>query len=389
MKKHCLVYVLSLIGLSAGQSLSSETLSPPNFDEPMEFYSGCSANAIESCYVTGIGVITSDTPEKFRAHMESEGQYVYLSSPGGDLGAGIQLGKLIRENGNYTSIGDQFIRSQIDNNRLYNDNGEMIEEEEWRKLHPEYNSYREIYVCNSACAYAFLGGNVREIPDGAKLGFHQFSSTQIAIDAEVSQALSAQILEYVLQMGADARIFIAASGTPAEEMYYMSKEEAVEIGILPPPPFAELDLEPYGKGIVAFSMRQIPLEAYDATQQITFYCRDSQVPYLLLTAEGLENSTRSNLRFMPGVWTDSPGSITTDGVSFDLAPKSVTERSVSGAFLYETQLDVETADAIARAENVNVTVYRSRAERWDVRVNLSLNQKQRDNLNAVFRFCVS
>ena len=81
------------------------------------------------------------------------GSRLYLHSPGGSLGGGLALGRVIRENKLETLIG------QVDPALPYVDSK------------PGY--------CYSACATAFLGGEYRYWTNGSVYGVHRFFGTNI------------------------------------------------------------------------------------------------------------------------------------------------------------------------------------------------------------------
>ncbi len=98
------------------------------------------------------GVIDSDAPARFSAMVKSgqvpEGSNIYLNSPGGDLMAGLALGRLFRAAQMTTFIG--------------------------RPVFMSSNNQAQVgaVLCASACAYAYLGGMWRWAPrSGAPLGF--------------------------------------------------------------------------------------------------------------------------------------------------------------------------------------------------------------------------
>lgn len=324
-------------------------ISSDSYNRPMTFYTGCTANAIESCYMHGIGRITQDTYLKFR-ELLNEAMIITLSSPGGDLGGGIDLGREIRRAGRQTQIEG---------------------------------------LCESACAYAFLGGTVRFFRPENKLGFHQFYWGGDDPSGTISQSLSAQVLAYVLEMGIDARLFISASATPFDKMHYLTEEQAIDVGISPPNTFSPIDLEPYKGGIIAFSKRQIPLEPYDASMQVTFYCRGRGEPFALMTAVGPEESNPAVTNgYVEGIWSDSPGRITADDHMIDLPPGSVYQRFDPGFLYYEVEMKKEWLQRLINASDLNITIDRPRVMQWSVRMNLELNDGDRQALSAAFRFCI-
>lgn len=356
----------------------------PSHDEPMRFFSTCAGNAYESCYMTGIGIITPDTPAEYLQHVSENGgkPFIYLSSRGGSLKAGLELGRLFREHDMITLIGDEFLMWKEETEGRGTDGYDSF------ATNPEYKNYEPFQECNSACAYAFLGGTTRHIPSGTRLGFHQFSSTKASLDENTSQNLAAAILAYILEMGVDARLFISASTTDFEKMHYVTEAEAKEIGILRPEPFSDLVLEMYNGGIIAFSKRNTPLRPYDRTTQITFYCRSPADAYAMLTTTGPEDPFEFETPYTKGIWSDSPGHLGTNDFGIYLPAKSVQQRSIPGALLYEIKLKKTWIEQLFKADVVSISVERSRGWGGDARIDLSLDDEQRNSLKAAFHFCI-
>jgi hypothetical protein len=127
---------------------------------------------------------------------------VWLNSPGGNLFAGMQLGRLIREQGASTHI--------IDGRTLFP--GE----------------------CYSACALAFLGGVHRFVDNGARYGVHRASlpADRATGERDLASQLSTAIGSYVREMGIDARLLILWTSAAPGEMYVLSPREARELRVV-------------------------------------------------------------------------------------------------------------------------------------------------------------
>lgn len=176
-----------------------------NANDSMNFYQASAGNSYEATWIAAEGTITADTPQKFRDYLRkngAEGGKVFFNSPGGNLLAGLQLGRILRDEGLAVSVG---------------------------KTMRDPDGFRETLsagVCASACAYAFLGGIDRYLfPNGWKLednkiGFHQFytdssitnalsaAEATVVKNATLSQAqfITGIIAAYIVEMGADATL---------------------------------------------------------------------------------------------------------------------------------------------------------------------------------------
>ena len=125
---------------------------------------------------------------------------VWLNSPGGNLFAGMQLGRIIRTHGASTHI----------------------------------INYRTILAgeCYSACSLAFLGGVYRFNDNGARYGVHRASVGPTTGDVDLGQNLSAAIRSYIREMGVAARLFDLWVKAGPDEMYLLSQQEAEDLGVV-------------------------------------------------------------------------------------------------------------------------------------------------------------
>jgi hypothetical protein len=171
-------------------------------DGPMHFslHRPCQGTA-SFCgpYILAQGEITSSSPSEFENIVRKLNfqPSVYFNSPGGSLGAGIMLGRVIRKFGLDTYVGGPY--KEVKNVRGYTD------------------TLVERGLCLSACAYAFMGGRTRELADGGILGVHQFQ-TRDGDSGEGSAQLTVAILSaYLEEMGIDRALLDLASATkPAQ-----------------------------------------------------------------------------------------------------------------------------------------------------------------------------
>lgn len=114
-KSLCAAIFLALAGSGAAAQLSPASCSRPGaleydaFDAPMTFALATNkGNMRTSSWIVGTGVIVSDTPDQFRNFLDREGGaggQLVLHSPGGNLAAGLELGRVIRSWGLTTHIG--------------------------------------------------------------------------------------------------------------------------------------------------------------------------------------------------------------------------------------------------------------------------------------------
>lgn len=219
--------------------------------------------------VVADGEITSDTPRRFQEFLDKEPFdgfvfEIHLNSPGGNLYAGIELGKMIR---------DQKLSSNI-------------WQYEPRKAGEEFYSPEVSGPggCYSACALAFLGGEVRAVSEGSTIGFHQFSgSTGTAASAEANaQLASGDVLDYIIRMGASPSLFKRMTEALPDEMFLPDANQLLEFGIASKDAFSGFSLEAYGDGIVASAVFPENTKGDNYVYQVSTYCKNG-VPYLLLS----------------------------------------------------------------------------------------------------------
>lgn len=322
---------------------------------PMRFDFTCFGNAVESCFVYAEGEIGPDTDRAFAAFLESntvEGNQIVLHSSGGNLGAGIRLGRLIREAGLTTIIGEA------------------------KRVEGSLSGYAwpTAGICVSACAYAFLGGTTRRMREGSELGFHRFYLGMQGASSS-AQRVSGQVVSYLVEMGVDPRIFAKASSEGADSMYWVPLEEAEDYDLITPFGYDDFFLEPYGNGVVAASKRKTPPGPYDNVYQVTAYCR-GDVPRLLFTAT-----------FAPEFAAEFDITIDSGERRITPAARVLTRRTDAAGYL-EVSLSRADAAALEKATRVKTGFGYGRAAGGRYGTRLDLSDIDRKMLAVAFRFCL-
>src|SRR4029453_10003342 len=150
------------------------------------------------------GRIDAGAPERLTKALDTiNGRIaIWLNSPGGNLFAGMQLGRVIRKHGASTHIIDS------------------------RTLLPG--------ECYSACSLAFLGGVYRFNDNGARYGVHRasFQDGPTTGDRDLAPELSASIKSYIREMGVDVRLFDLWVKAAPDEMYVLSERQAKDLGVV-------------------------------------------------------------------------------------------------------------------------------------------------------------
>lgn len=323
--------------------------------EEMHFDFACLGNAVEGCYVIAKGQIVADTPQKFTAFMQREspeGNKVLLESHGGSLAAGVTLGRMFRAREMHTVVG----------------NGAPVIARE---------GFPDPAICASACAYAFLGGQTRTLPQGSQLGFHRFFIPGTRIDEASAQSLSGELISYIVAMGVDARVFSLASTKGEDEMHYVSPEEAEAYELITPYGYQAFFLEPYGKGVVAASKRKTRTEAYDLVVQMTAFCKKGEAKLLFHAPQhGLDHAQPEELI------------LTHDGQRTVVpASRSKIRVTKDGAYI-ETRLSPAQASSVANATKLGTAYRFPRVVGGSYGAYFELSDMDRSMLSAAFRLCL-
>lgn len=157
------------------------------------------------------GDIESSSPQQLeRALQPLKDVYywVYLDSPGGNLFAGMELGRVLRKHGAVTIVARP-VRGATYENRSGG--------------------------CYSACALAFLGGTYRLKKEGSVYGVHRAYRSQprpAANDLDVGQVLAAAVGAYIREMGVDGALYDLIASAGADEIRVLSEAEQLELQVV-------------------------------------------------------------------------------------------------------------------------------------------------------------
>ncbi len=192
----------------------------PALAEPMTFrLAGNGGNCSECAWIAAEGEITEAAPGALTSFLDDHhARLVVFDSPGGDLGAALRMGRILRDRGKATGVG--------------------------RTVRDAYGTFSTVVegTCESACAFAFMGGEARRIdqPDAnqfvplpGKVGMHRFyTRTGNEIPSAATQQIMGQLLIYVQDMGVDPRVLSLASTASEDEMYFFSVDEREELRLV-------------------------------------------------------------------------------------------------------------------------------------------------------------
>jgi hypothetical protein len=206
--------------------------------EPGSCGPGCSE------WIAADGTIDRGATQQLRALLRKTGTRkvpVYFHSPGGSVGEAIAIGRVLREYGLRAAVG-RTIPQGCDPLQVREPACDTLKRSS-RDLPAELRTARTL--CNSACVYALLGGAVREVAPGARLGVHTaalrrigkedlaVSGRKLSSDEEQKYmgALTARLTHYMKEMGIDVALVEAASKIKHEDVRFLSRDEIARFRI--------------------------------------------------------------------------------------------------------------------------------------------------------------
>lgn len=154
------------------------------------------------------GTIEKNSPKKIKEVLnkhKNEYIHIYIDSPGGNLIAGMEIGKILRDNSVSITVGKKGLERKADAG-----------------------------LCMSSCSLAFLGGVYRYMAEGSEYGVHR-ASTQSGpseFDLDNGQIISALIGAYIREMEVDSRLLDLIVGVGKDDIYVLSTRELKEIGVI-------------------------------------------------------------------------------------------------------------------------------------------------------------
>jgi hypothetical protein len=198
-------------------------------EQPMTFELVGNGGNCSGCeWISATGIIHSETPMVFLDYIEKNYKNSYVPaitfhSPGGDLLAGVQLGKIIRERGIDTGV------------------GETLPDGDWHRQ------------CSSACVFAFMGGVERIIDkEKDKIGISYFYGKRALADVGALQQAIMGVVAYVKSMGVDTDILFRAAMVPPTKMQWLTPDEIVSFNLdNMNEKTTGWKIEPYNGGIIA------------------------------------------------------------------------------------------------------------------------------------------
>jgi hypothetical protein len=323
--------------------------------------------------VVANGVITSETPARFQSFLDTEPFdgfvfLIHLNSLGGNLFGGIELGRMIRQQGLTTDV------------RSYE---RRPTGQDWYQ--PASNGQGQ---CYSACALAFLGGEIRELSDDATLGFHQFSGgTGNLEEMQIgTQLVSGEILDYMTSMGASPALFTRMSTALPNDMFIPNGEELLAYSIISKDAFTGFTLEPYREGVIASSVFSENTQGSNLVYQVTTYCRSEKL-YILLSGRPEFSGLHSEFAISVGpvldgfeIWRDG-----VDSESYSYSPNAVQFRS--GQQLVEIQVNTRFLEMISKGRTRGAVQF-PRVYGGSMAFDIEATPDDLTRISSSFRLCI-
>lgn len=177
---------------------------------------------------------------------------VRLDSPGGSLSEGLEIARLL------SSL------SQIVSAEVASDEGTPA-------------------TCASACVLAYLGADLRYLPETARIGVHQFRDPSGAIPADaamdIAQRLSSQIVGLLQRQRIDTALFDRMAATTSDGIDWVPREDLTAWRVVTGPIFDERMEYRNVKGKAALHTIQ---EGVYGTHQMTLYCDAGLIGFAVL-----------------------------------------------------------------------------------------------------------
>jgi hypothetical protein len=181
-------------------------------------------------YIFGDGEIVSESVAKlqeamtkFKAH---PGTIVVLNSPGGNVEAGLEMGRMIRKAKMNTTVGTL--------NPTYIGLSPNLEPQMVPftplPIAPPFPGY-----CYSSCTLMLLGGVVRSVSSASDYGVHRFSYVKAPEDvADDAQKETAGILAYVEEMGVSGEFMTEMVKKGSDDVTHLTEARLAELHVITP-----------------------------------------------------------------------------------------------------------------------------------------------------------
>jgi hypothetical protein len=184
-------------------------------------------------YIFADGYFCPDTDQKFQQFLtqtppKAPNTIVVLNSGGGNLGAGMRMGRIIRQQKMWTQVGSQLPLMIPQNENIPAQTVPYLSE----LTSPPFAG-----ECASACTITFMGGVSRTIGYGSNYGVHQFASNTQASGAALqsdTEITSAQLVAYLTEMGISPNYMVDMVQKTGNDVTNLSMKELQQLNIITP-----------------------------------------------------------------------------------------------------------------------------------------------------------
>jgi hypothetical protein len=231
-----LLIAMANIAPAAAQG-GAQTSSQPACDQPEMTFTTWSSNLGRRFgegqreYIFADGYICANTDSKFQQYLtknppQGPNTIVVLNSGGGDLGAGLRMGRIIRQRKMWTQVGSQLPLMIPQNENIPSQSVPYLAEPSSPPFAGE---------CASACTFTFMGGIHRIISYVSNYGVHQFESTQQDPNLEAdTEATSAELAAFLNEMGISPNYLVFMVKKRGNDVTNLTMRQMQELNIITP-----------------------------------------------------------------------------------------------------------------------------------------------------------
>jgi hypothetical protein len=205
-------------------------------------------------YIFADGEITTSSPADFNAalarYQAQPGWIVVLNSPGGNLSAGIKLGREIRAHGLWTEVGSYAPTAMIAPPTLSREALLYLRQ----PASPPFPGY-----CYSSCTIAFLGGVVRSIGLESDYGVHRFYSEGSAVGRTSDiELIMGDIVQYLSDMGINPDFITQMVRKGRSDVTHLTFDQLAKLRVITPRWTTNWSLDQGDTGIYLLGRAQRP-----------------------------------------------------------------------------------------------------------------------------------
>jgi hypothetical protein len=185
----------------------------------------------EGCreWIAAEGVFDTGSAKRFNAFLKElnrDDLPVFFNSPGGSVGQAVLIGAELRQRRMVVAVG----RTRPDAcGRMPRDACHKLMQS--GSLHSAKLSI-DGAQCFSACPYAYVGGSVRKVGKGARIGVHAAFTQAGAVERPGAIEQTHELLRrYAIEMGVDSGVIDIAAKVPSTRMHQLTRDEILRLGI--------------------------------------------------------------------------------------------------------------------------------------------------------------